>query len=160
MKTIEAQQGTLPVLARTKPQASPSHRALWVALVIAGGLLVCGSGTYLAARSALANLQQTGPVPVRYYLAVINKDYVQAARYVAPNATIAGRRVDGPAFIALAMAAERRAGPVTAFVVDRSSDHATRLTLTVWRGGRSSYTVHLWLRRQGATDRIINADRL
>lgn len=158
MKTIEAQQGALP--ARPKSHARPSHRSLWVALVIAGGLLVCGSGTYLAARSALAKLQQTGPVPVRYYLAVINKDYAQAARYVAPNATIAGRRVDGPAFIALATVAERRTGPVTGFVVDHSSDHATRLTLTVWRGGRSSYTVHLWLQRQGATDRIVKADRL
>lgn len=159
MKTIEAQQGTLPAPARPKPQARPSHRALWVALVIVGGLLAFGSVTYLAARSELAKLQQTGPVPIRYYLSIINKDYAQAARYVAPNATIAGRRVDGPAFIALATAAERRAGPVTGFVIDRDGGDAAGLTLTVYRGKRS-YTVHMWLQRQGAMDRIIKADRL
>lgn len=162
MDTTDMAQRTGPSLAppRSDGQSSrPAHLWLWLILALVGGLIVLGVAVFFAASSALNTIKQTGPIPTRYYLAIIDRNYARAYTDLDSGATIAGRRVDERAFITLATRLDQRDGPVHGAVIENGGDASSRVTLNVQRNS-GSYTVHLLLRQEGGTEKIVSADRI
>jgi hypothetical protein len=137
-----------------------------VALVLVAAMVVAacaGVGALFVARVAAgvgAFFGQTdAPVPVaaRYYLALMERDYPAAVAGLAPKATIAGHPVDARRFGEQAAAADARDGRITGYSIEGEGGDATRLTVTVRRGGHG-YDVHLSLARFGDLWKIVSAD--
>jgi hypothetical protein len=149
-----------------QPKAAISALTRNVALVVIAAMVIAASagvGALFVARVAAgvgAFFGQTdAPVPVaaRYYLALMEHDYPTAAASLAPNATVAGHPVDPRRFAEQAAAADVRDGRITGYSIEGQDDDATRLTITVRRGGHG-YDVHLNLARFGDLWKIVSAD--
>ncbi len=152
---------SVPVSMKPEQQLPrQSRRRFWL---IVGGVsivvfIVFAVYVGLAAYSAINNLKQNGSIPERYYLNIIGGDYTTAYSYLDSNATIDGQQVDQQAFTRLAKAADAQFGTAHAILLSTESD-ATNVTVTVSRGSRS-YDVHLVLKQENGTWKIISADRI
>jgi hypothetical protein len=111
---------------------------------------------WVIASSAINSIKQNGSIPERYYLNIMSGDYTTASSYLDGNATIDGQPVDQQAFIGLAKAADAQNGTVHGITFNIESD-ATHVTATVSRGSRS-YDVHLVLKQENGTWKIVSAD--
>ena len=135
-----------------------SRRRFWL---IVGGvsivvLIIFAVYVGFAAYSAINALKQNGSIPERYYLNIISEDYTTAYSYLDSKATIDGQQVDQQAFMRLAKAADAQYGTAHAILLSTEND-ATHVTVTVSRGSRS-YDVHLILKQENGTWKIVSAD--
>ena len=151
---------SVPTYAEPQQQQSRrSRRALYILVGAVAALVLIGFGAYVwvTVSSTLNNLKQNGSTPVRYYLNIMSGDYTTASTYLDSNATIKGQPVgDQQAFIRLAKAADAQYGTVHGISFSSESD-ASNVTVTVSRGTRS-YDVHLVLRQENGTWKIVSAD--
>lgn len=128
-----------------------------VGTISAIALIGLAAIVWVAASSALTSIKQTGSIPERYYLNIMSGDYTTAYTYLDGNATIDGQPVgDQQAFTHLARAADAQYGTVRGITFNIESD-ATNVTVTVSRGSRS-YDVHLVLKQENGTWKILSAD--
>ena len=140
-------------------QSRRSRRMFWI---IVGGIsivvfIIFAAYVAFAAYSAINNVKQNGSIPERYYLNIISGDYTTAFTYLDKNATIDGQPVaDQQAFIHLAKAADAQYGTAHGITFNIESD-ATHVTATVSRGSRT-YDVHLVLKQENGTWKIVSAD--
>lgn len=151
----------MSVPAYTQPeqqQSRRSRRVLWIIVgtVCAIALIGLAAIVWIAASSALNSIKQTGSIPERYYLNIMSGDYTTAYTYLDSNATIDGQPVDQQAFTRLAKAADAQYGSVRGITFNVESN-ATNVTVTVSRGSRS-YDVHLVLKQENGTWKIVSAD--
>jgi hypothetical protein len=141
-------------------QSRQSRRRFW--LLVGGSSIVvciiCAVSVGFAASSAIHAVKQHGSIPERYYLNIIGGDYTTASSYLDRNATIGGQPVDQQAFTRLAKAADAQYGTAHGILLNTQSD-ATHVTVTVSRGSRS-YDVHLVLKQENGTWKIISADEI
>src|SRR5437899_2933629 len=150
---------SVPVSMKPEQQLPPqSRRRFWF---IVGGVsivvfIVFAVYVGFAAYSAINAVKQNGSIPERYYLNIISGDYTTAATYLDSHATIDGQPVDQQAFIRMAKAADARYGTVHGITLNIESD-ATHVTATVSRASRS-YDVHLVLKQENGTWKIVSAD--
>lgn len=150
---------SVPTYAQPQQEQSRrSRRRFWLLI---GGIsivvfIVFAVYVGFAAYSAINTVKQTGSIPERYYLNIMSGDYTTASSYLDSNATIDGQPVDQQAFIRLAKAADAQNGTVHGITFNIESD-ATHVTATVSRGSRS-YDVHLVLKQENGTWKIVSAD--
>ena len=150
---------SVPTYAQPQQEQSRrSRRRFWLLI---GGIsivvfIVFAVYVGFAAYSAINTVKQTGSIPERYYLNIMSGDYTTASSYLDGNATIDGQPVDQQAFIGLAKAADAQNGTVHGITFNIESD-ATHVTATVSRGSRS-YDVHLVLKQENGTWKIVSAD--
>lgn len=150
---------SIPTYAQPEQQSRRSRRKFWF---IVGGVsivvfIIFAVYVGFAAYSAINSIKQTGSIPERYYLNVLGGDYTTAYSYLDSNATINGQPVgDLQSFTRLAKAADARYGTVHGITLSTESD-AAHVTVTVSRGSRS-YDVHLVLKQENGTWKIISAD--
>jgi flagellar basal body-associated protein FliL len=151
---------SVPTYAQPDQQQSRrSRRMLWIIVGSISAIALIGFIVYVAAlaSSALNSIKQNGSIPERYYLNIMSGDYTTAYTYLDSNATINGLPVaDQQAFINLAKAADAQYGSVHSITFNIESD-ATHVTATVSRGSRS-YDVHLVLKQENGTWKIVSAD--
>jgi flagellar basal body-associated protein FliL len=150
---------SVPTYAQPGQQSRRSRRTLWIIIgsVLAIALIGLGITVWLAVSSAINSVKQNGSIPERYYLNILGGDYTTAYSYLDSNATIAGQPVtDQQTFTRLARAADAQYGTVHGITFSTESD-ATHVTVTVSRGSRS-YDVHLVLRQENGTWKIVSAD--
>ncbi len=150
---------SVPTYAQPGQQARRSRRTLWIILGSALAIALIGLGVivWLAASSAINSIKQTGSIPERYYLNILGGDYTTAYSYLDSSATVAGQPVtDQQTFTRLARAADTQYGTVHGIIFSTESD-ATHVTVTVSRGSRS-YDVHLVLKQENGTWKIVSAD--
>ena len=141
-------------------QPRQSHRTLWIVLGSAIGVLllaalVAGSA-FFALHTFFQQTDQPVPVAANYGLALMRQDYTSAYADLDSQATINGKPVDQQSFITLATAADTQYGKVSGYSIDQGND-ASHLTITVHRGARN-YQVHLQLKLEGNSWKIISAD--
>lgn len=148
-----------PYAVRYQEPAGPPRTWFWVLLAGLCGLFLFGGVVFAAASSALNHVKQSGPIPARYYLAFIDRDYTRAYGYLDRATTVEGHQVSAHSFATLATAADRREGQVLGFVIAPATGDSSRVTLTVHRLF-GEYTIHLSLRHNGAAERIVSADGL
>jgi hypothetical protein len=153
---------SVPTYVQPQQQPRQSRRTLWIILGVVGGLIVIAGLAFsllviTGVFTALNVIKQTGPIPARYYLAIIDQDYAQAYSYVDSNATINGQQVDQQAFTNLATAADHQNGRVTGFDLKGDENDPSHMTVTVSRGTQS-YDVHLLLKQENGAWKIISAD--
>lgn len=151
----------MSVPAYTQPeqqQTRRSRRTLWIIVgtICAIALIGFAALVWVAFSSALNSIKQTGSIPERYYLNIMSGDYTTAYTYLDSNATIDGQPVDQQAFTRLAKAADAQYGSVRGITFNVESN-ATNVTVTVSRGSRS-YDVHLVLKQENGTWKIVSAD--
>ncbi len=150
---------SVPTYAQPQQEQSRrSRRRFWLLI---GGIsivvfIVFAVYVGFAAYSAINTVKQTGSIPERYYLNIMSGDYTTAYSYLDSNATIDGQPVDQQAFLHLAKAADAQNGTVHGITFNIESD-ATHVTATVSRGSRS-YDVHLVLKQENGTWKIVSAD--
>ncbi len=140
-------------------QPRRSRRTLWIIVGTLSAIALIGFAAivWVAASSAINSIKQTGSVPERYYLNIMSGDYTTAYSYLDSNATISGQPLgDQQAFTRLAKAADAQDGTVRGIDFSTVSD-ATHVTVTVSRGSRS-YAVHLILKQENGTWKIVSAD--
>lgn len=151
---------SVPAYTQSEQQYQPrrTSRKFWI-IIVALMIVACVAGVAsigVAAYSALNSIKQNGSIPERYYLNIISGDYTTASTYLNKNATIDGQPVDQQTFIRLAKAADAQYGTVHGITFNIQSD-ATHVTATVSRGSRS-YEVHLVLKQENGTWKIVSAD--
>jgi flagellar basal body-associated protein FliL len=139
-------------------QPRRSRRTLWIMVgtLVALALIGITAIVWLRASSELNSVKQNGSIPERYYLNIMSGDYTTAYSFLESNATIAGEPVDQQAFIRLAKSADARYGTVHGITFSTESD-AAQVTVTVSRGSRN-YNVHLVLKQENGTWKIVSAD--
>jgi hypothetical protein len=140
-------------------QPRRSRRTLWIIVGTLSAIALIGFAAivWVAASSAINSIKQTGSVPERYYLNIMSGDYTTAYSYLDSNATISGQPLgDQQAFIRLAKSADARYGTVHGITFSTESD-AAQVTVTVSRGSRN-YAVHLVLKQENGTWKIVSAD--
>src|SRR5215469_6678079 len=143
-----------------QPSSRQSRRRFW--FLVGGSSLVVFIilGVYVgfAAYSAINAVKQTGSIPERYYLHILGGDYTTAHSFLDSSATIAGQPVgDQQAFTRLAKSADAQYGTVHGITFSTESD-AAQVTVTVSRGSSRSYDVHLILKQENGTWKIVSAD--
>jgi hypothetical protein len=150
---------SVPVSMKPEQQLPrQSRRRFWL---IVGGVsivvfIVIAVYVGFAAYSAFNAVKQNGSIPERYYLNIFGGDYTTAYSYLDRNATIDGQQVDQQSFTRLAKAADAQFGTARSIALSTASD-ATHVTVTVSRGSRT-YDVHLDLKQENGTWKIISAD--
>jgi hypothetical protein len=149
-------------------QPRQSRRGLWMALGIAGGLIVImgvvfslllATGVIVGLNAFFQTTSEPTPVAAHYYLNIMTHDYAKAYADLDSNATINGERVDLQSFITMASASDAQNGSVSGYSIDdalQGSD-PSHLTITVHRGART-YEVHLQLQQEGSAWKIVSAD--
>lgn len=139
-------------------QSRRSRRTFWIIIVSVLAIALIGSAIYIGviAFTAINSLKQNGSIPERYYLNILSGDYTTAYSYLDKNATIEGQQVNQQSFIRLAKAADGQYGTVHGVSLNTESD-ATHATATISRGSRS-YDVHLVLKQENGTWKIVSAD--
>lgn len=139
-------------------QSRRSRRTFWIIVgtICAIALIGFAALVWVAFSSAINSIKQTGSIPERYYLNILSGDYTTAYTYLDSNATIDGQPVDQQAFTRLAKAADAQYGSVRGITFNVESN-ATNVTVTVSRGSRS-YDVHLVLKQENGTWKIVSAD--
>ncbi|MGH2495872.1 MAG: hypothetical protein ACRDIV_14340 [Ktedonobacteraceae bacterium] len=146
----------------TYAEQQPSRRSRRMFAILVGALAVLAligliAYVWVASSSALNSIKQNGSIPERYYLNIMSGDYTTASTYLGSHATIDGQPVaDQQAFIRLSKAADAQYGSVHGMTFNIESD-ATHVTATVSRGSRS-YDVHLVLKQENGTWKIVSAD--
>ena len=142
----------------TQPQSRRSRRTFWaiVGTLVALALIGLTALVWVRVSAELNSIKQSGSIPERYYLNIMSGDYTTAYSYLDSNATINGQPVDQQAFTRLAKAADAHYGTVHGITLSTESD-AAQVTVTVSRGSRS-YDVHLVLRQENDTWKIVSAD--
>lgn len=139
-----------------------SRRTLWIMVGTLVALALIGITAIVWLRgssefsSELNSVKQNGSISERYYLNIMSGDYTTAYSFLESNATIAGEPVDQQAFMRLAKSADARYGNVHGITFSTESD-AAQVTVTVSRGSRN-YNVHLVLKQENGTWKIVNAD--
>jgi hypothetical protein len=150
---------SMPTYDQPQQQSRRSRRMLYILVGAIAALILIGFGAFVwvTVSSALNSLKQNGSIPERYYLNIMSGDYTRASTYLDSNATIDGQPVGNQqAFIRLAKAADAQNGTVHGVTFNIDSD-ATNVTVTVSRGSRS-YDVHLVLKQENGTWKIVSAD--
>ena len=141
-------------------QLRRSRRTLWIVVGTISAIALIGFAAivWVVASSELNSVKHNGSIPERYYLNIMSGDYTTAYSYLDTSATIAGQPVtDQQAFTRLAKDADARLGSVHGITFSTESD-ATYVTVSVSRGGSRSYDVHLVLKQENGTWKIISAD--
>ncbi len=145
------------------PQPRKSRPLLWIVLgstigVLLFAALVAGSA-FFALRTFFQQTDQPVPVAASYGLALMRQDYTSAYADLDSQATISGQQVDQQSFTALATSADTHYGKVSGWNIDPAlqGNDPSHLTITVHRGDRN-YQVHLQLKLEGSTWKIISAD--
>ena len=152
---------SMPTYAKPQQQSRRSRRTFWIIVgtISVVALIGLGAFVWVVASSELNSLKQNGSIPERYYLNIMSGDYTTAYSYLDSNATINEQPVGNQqAFIRLAKAADAQYGTVHGITFNIESD-ATNVTATISRGSRS-YDVHLVLRQENGTWKIVSADRI
>jgi hypothetical protein len=150
---------SVPTYAQPQQEQSRrSRRRFWIIVGTISAIALIGFTAYIwvIASSAINSIKQNGSIPERYYLNIMSGDYTTASSYLDGNATIDGQPVDQQAFIGLAKAADAQNCTVHGITFNIESD-ATHVTATVSRGSRS-YDVHLVLKQENGTWKIVSAD--
>jgi hypothetical protein len=154
---------SLPTFQQPQQQQTRRSRpTFWILVGTITALVLIGLAALVWVRassefhSELGSLKQNGPIPERYYLNIMSGDYTTAYTYLDQTATIAGQPVDQQAFLRLAQSADAQYGPVRGLTFSTESN-ATHVTVTVSRRSRS-YSVHLLLKQENGTWKIVSAD--
>lgn len=150
---------SVPTYAQPQQEQSRrSRRTFWIIVGTISAIALIGFTAYVwvIASSAINSVKQNGSIPERYYLNIISGDYTTASSYLDRNATIDGQQVDQQSFTRLAKAADAQYGTAHAILLSTEND-ATRVTVTVSRGSRS-FDVHLVLKLENGTWKIVSAD--
>lgn len=150
---------SIPIYTEPQQQQSRrSRRALYILVGILAAIVLTGLVVYvvITVSSTLNSLKQNGSIPERYYLNIMSGDYTTASTYLERNATIDGQPVDQQEFLRLAKTADTQFGTVHGITFSTESD-AANVTVTVSRGSRS-YDVHLVLKQEDGTWKIVSAD--
>ena len=149
---------SMPTYAQPQQQSWRSRRALYILVGTLAALALIGLIAYVwvAVSSELNSIKQNGSIPERYYLNIMSGDYTTASTYLDSSATINGQQVDQQGFIRLAKAADTQFGTVHGITFNTESD-VTNVTATVSRSSRS-YDVHLVLKQENGTWKIVSAD--
>ena len=151
---------SVPTYAEPRQQRSRRpRRTLYVLVGTLAAIALIGLIAYVwvAFSSELNSLKQNGSIPERYYLNIMSGDYTAAYSYLDSNATIDGQPVgDQQTFTRLAKAADTQFGTVRGITFSTESD-ATHVTAMVSRGSRN-YDVHLVLKQENGTWKIVSAD--
>lgn len=149
---------SLPTYAEPQKQSRRSRRMFWIIVgaVSAIALIALGFYIWVVLTSTLNSIKQNGSIPERYYLNMMSGDYSTAYTYLDSSATIDGQQVDQQAFTRLAKAADAQYGTVRGITFSTESD-ATHVTVSVNRGSRN-YDVHLILKQESGTWKIVSAD--
>jgi hypothetical protein len=159
--------GGMPSMPPYAPApARPSHRRLWLTLLIVGIVLVlfvCG-GCMTASFFGFRYIQQNlGPVLVasQYYGAVKEQEYDLAYSYLDAHALIQGQHLSLAAFIHLAQTIDATRGKVTQDIPTSftKSGALPRVNMLVTRE-KQTYSVSLQLRREGNDWKIVSANRI
>jgi hypothetical protein len=125
---------------------------------LAGGfilltMLLAGIGVIVG----LNVIKDKGPVPVKYYQALFDKNYTLAYAYMDETAVVNGQPVDQIGFTKLAAAQDAKNGSVQGYSIDGPVDQGPAVTVHVNRGGKK-YDVHLQLKQINSDWKIIAAD--
>ncbi len=149
---------SLPTYAEPQKQSRRSRRMFWIIVgaVSAIALIALGFYIWVVLTTTLNSIKQNGSIPERYYLNMMSGDYSTAYTYLDSSATIDGQQVDQQAFTRLAKAADAQYGTVRGITFSTESD-ATHVTVSVNRGSRN-YDVHLILKQESGTWKIVSAD--
>ena len=150
---------SMPTYAQPQQQQSRrSRRMLYILVGTLAAIALIGfiAFVWVAVSTELNSIKQNGSIPERYYLNIMSGDYTTASTYLDSNATVDGQPVDQQTFIRLARAADTQLGTVHGITLSTESD-ATHVTVTVSRGSRS-YDVHLVLKPENDTWKIVSAD--
>jgi hypothetical protein len=143
-------------------QPRKSRPLLWIILGSTIGVLLLaaliGASAFFALHTFFQQTDQPVPVAANYYLALMTQDYAKAYADLDSQATINGQQVDEPTFINMAKAADAHRGRVSGYSM-MGDGSGSSFTLSVQRGGRS-YQVHLQLKLEGSTWKIISADSI
>src|SRR5215469_5181812 len=147
-----------PTFAQPDQLPRRSRRTVWIMVgtLVALALIGITAIVWLRASSELHSIKQNGSISERYYLNIMSGDYTTAYSFLESNATIAGQPVDQQAFIRLAKSADARYGSVHGITFSTESD-AAQVTVTVSRGSHN-YNVHLVLKQENGTWKIVSAD--
>ena len=142
----------------TQQQSRRSRRTFWIMVgtIVALALIGFTAIVWVRASSELNSIKQTGSTSERYYLNIMSGDYTTAYSYLDTTATVAGQPVDQQAFTRLAKSADAHYGTVHGITFSTESD-AAQVTVTVSRGSRN-YDVHLLLKQENGTWKIVSAD--
>ena len=150
---------SVPTFTKSQRQQSRRpRRTFWITVgtIIALALIGFAAIVWVRASSKLGSIKQNGSIPERYYLNIMSGDYTTAYTYLDKSATIDGQPVDQQAFTRLAKSADAQYGTVHGITFNTESD-AAQVTVTVSRGSRS-YDVHLLLKQENGTWKIVSAD--
>ena len=150
---------SVPTFTKSQRQQSRRpRRTFWITVgtIIALALIGFAAIVWVRASSKLGSIKQNGSIPERYYLNIMSGDYTTAYTYLDKSATIDGQPVDQQAFTRLAKSAGAQYGTVHGITFNTESD-AAQVTVTVSRGSRS-YDVHLLLKQENGTWKIVSAD--
>jgi hypothetical protein len=149
---------SIPTYAEPQQQSRRSRRTLYILVGTLAAIVLIGltAFVWVIASSELNSIKQNGSIPERYYLNIMSGDYTTASTYLDSSATINGQPVNQQGFIRLAKAADTQYGTVRGITFNIESD-ATHVTATVSRGSRS-YDVHLVLKQENGTWKIVSAD--
>jgi hypothetical protein len=129
-------------------------------LGLAGGfILVVAIIAALGVVIGLNVIKEKGPVPVKYYQALFDKNYTLAYAFLDETAVVNGQTVDQASFTKMAAAQDVKEGSVGGYSIDGSNDQATSVTVHVNRNGHK-YDVHLQLKPVNGVLKIVSADRL
>ncbi len=162
------QYGPPPYGVPPQPQPRQSRRALWIVLGIFGGLIVlscalCGIffalGIGFFARTVAA---PTNTVD-QYYTAIKNQNYDTAYSYVDPNLTASnGQPLTQQIYTTAAQALDAVKGQVSSYSVGSISvnNNITSITVSVTRTNAPAYDVHLQLKQESGTWKIISYDNI
>jgi F0F1-type ATP synthase membrane subunit c/vacuolar-type H+-ATPase subunit K len=139
-------------------QSRRSRRTLWIIIGSILAIALIGSAIYVGviAFTAISSLKQNGSIPERYYLNILSGDYTTAYSYLDKNATIEGQQMNQQSFIRPAKAADAQYGTVHGVSLNTESE-ATHVTATISRVSHS-YDVHLVLKQENGTWKIVSAD--
>ncbi|HKV57183.1 MAG TPA: hypothetical protein VJO32_02845 [Ktedonobacteraceae bacterium] len=151
---------SVPTYAKPpQEQSRRSRRALYIIVGVLAAITLIGLAVYITVTvsSELSSIKQNGSIPERYYLNVMSGDYTTAYSFLDSSAAIDGQPVmDQQTFIRLAKAADAQYGTVHGITFNIESN-ATDVTATVSRGSRT-YDVHLILKQENDTWKIVSAD--
>ncbi|HEX6477765.1 MAG TPA: hypothetical protein VF043_02890 [Ktedonobacteraceae bacterium] len=149
---------SVPTFTQSDQQLRRSRRTLWIVVGTISAIALIGFAAivWVVASSELNSIKPNGSISERFYLNIMSGDYTTAYSYLDSNATINGQPVDQQVFIRLARAADAQYGTVHGITFSTESD-ATHVTVTVSRGSRS-YDVHLVLKQENGTWKIVSTD--
>ncbi|HEY7415396.1 MAG TPA: DUF3828 domain-containing protein [Ktedonobacteraceae bacterium] len=104
---------------------------------------------------------QSIPTAMSYYQAIKAKDYNTAYTYLDSNATMQnGQKLTNDAFLQLARAQDSNYGSINTVDMIPGSNDGSQIVVTVERSAGMRYHVHLTLKKEGGSWKILSLDRI